>query len=135
MRLHEYVMENTRRGACQCGRCFDAPPNPEEVQPDGHTANLMFFKVAKTDNADKDQFVSLVNKQFPHWLDGEERSYMKIGGEMGDQGLALMTMGLGKLLGVWDLITPELLGIPNDLAMQMAGAGFVIIQASNNKQG
>lgn len=131
MKLREYVYENAIRGTCQCGRCIDAPDNPEKIQPNGHTANLIFFEVAKSDNAEKDRFIELVEEQYPHWLDGEEYNYMRIGGEMGDQGLALMTMGLGKLLGAWDLITPELLGIPGDLVMQMAGAGFVIIQANS----
>lgn len=129
MRLREYVRENAERGACQCGKCFDAPENPEEKQPNGHTADLVFFKVALSEKADKNTFLELVKEQYPQWLDGEEHNYMKIGGEMGDQGLALMTMGMGELLGVWELITPKILGLPDELVKMMAGQGFVIIQA------
>jgi hypothetical protein len=31
--IREYVMAHAERGACKCGRCFDAPPNPEQHQP------------------------------------------------------------------------------------------------------
>ncbi len=43
-------------------------------------------------------------------------------------------MGLGSLLGLWQLLTPyTVLGKDTapELAMQMAGVGFVSIQAEN----
>ncbi len=129
MKLRDYVTENAERGACQCGKCFDAPENPEEHQPNGHTADLVFFEVALKNGADKDIFLELVKEQYPQWLDGEEHNYMKVGAEMGDQGLALMTMGMGKLLGAWELITPAMLGVDGGLAKMMAAQGFVSIQA------
>jgi len=130
MKLCDYVLTHTKRGACTCGKCFDAPENPKQNQPDGHTVNLTFFKIA-AESANKDEFLFLVQKEHPEWLDGEEHSYFQIGADMGDQGIALMTIGLGHLLGVWKALSPDTLmpSLPEDLKLQMAGAGMVSLQA------
>ena len=65
-------------------------------------------------------------------FDGEEHSYLELGGWIGDQGFALMLMGLGTLLGLWKLLTPRTMlpaGMPEDLIMEMAGSGMVAIKA------
>jgi len=136
MSLSEYVTEHTIRGACRCGKCIDAPLNPDELQPDsGHTADLTFFKVAKKGNPEKDEFEKLVKSEFPHWLDGEEHSYLETGADIGDQGLALMAMGLGSILGVWDLLTPETLMpfLDDDMKKQMAGTGYITIKSKKQE--
>ena len=131
MNLANYVWAHAVRGACTCGKCFDAPENPEEKQPIGHTVNLTFFKVASR-GGNRDEFLSLVQKEYPDWLDGKEHSYLQVGGDMGDQGIALMTIGLGHLLGVWKALTPDTLMsfLPEDLKQQMAGQGMVSLQFS-----
>lgn len=126
-KLYEYVAAHAVRGDCTCGKCIDAAADPK--QPSGHTADLIFFKVAAKD-ADADTMRALICAEQPHWLDGKEHSYLQTGGDMGDQGIALMTMGLGAILGLWKLLTPNMLPIPDDLKMQMAGMGYVIIQAT-----
>lgn len=129
MKLHEYVRHHVVRGACQCGRCIDAPSNPEQKQPDGHTADLVFFKIATRNSPSKDDFENLVKAEFPQWLDGNEHNYLEIGADIGDQGLGMMTMGLGSLLGTWTLLTPAMLpGLTEDLIMQMAGMGAITVQ-------
>lgn len=132
MGLREYVVKNVIRGACTCGRCVDAPENPEEKQPSGHTADLIFFKVAQNfaGDADVGAFRALVEEEYPHWLDGTEHSYLEIGADVGDQGLALMTMGLGELLGVWKLLTPESIMpfLGRDLKLRMAQTGMITIR-------
>ena len=65
-------------------------------------------------------------------FDGEEHNYIELGGWIGDQGLALLTMALGDMLGVWTLMTPtSMLGeiVPKDLRMNMASSGMVSIKA------
>ena len=42
----------------------------------------------------------------------------------------MMAMGLGAILGTWKLMTPAMLDIPDDLKIQMAGVGFITIQAA-----
>lgn len=134
-KLAEYVMSHVDRGACQCGKCFDAPANPEEKQPLGHTADLVFFKVSAVNEPKADELRALIAQHKGDYepvnpLDGKEHNYLELGGYMGDQGLALMLMGLGSLLGLWRLLTPKSLGLPDDLAMQMAGSGMISVQAT-----
>ena len=130
MQLVDYVLAHAEAGACTCGRCMDAPENPSEKQPEGHTVNLTFFKVAAK-GGNKEEFLSLVKTEHPEWLDGKEHSYLQIGFDMGDQGLALMTIGLGHLFGVWQALSPDTMmpSLPSDLKQQMAGAGMVSLQA------
>lgn len=129
--LNEFVMKHCERGACTCGKCIDAPKNPEENQPSGHTEDLVFFKVKILGEPDKNQFLNLIKNEHPQWLDGEEHSYLEMGGDVGDQGLALMTMGLGKLIGAWELSTPNMISsISDELRKQMAGAGMITIKVT-----
>ncbi len=127
MNLVEFVQRHSVRGACTCGRCIDAPENPVEQQPNGHTADLVFFKVAAANDPVREDFEALVYPRFPHWLDGKGHNYLEMGGDMGDQGIALQTMGLGTILGTWELLTPHNLGITGDDAMELAGRGMVVV--------
>lgn len=54
-------------------------------------------------------------------------SYIEVGGEIGDQGAAFQLFALGKVLGLWDVITPKSLGVEGDAARKMAGSGFIMI--------
>lgn len=132
------MSEYAERGACRCGKCADAPPNPDQQQPKGHTADMMFFEVSAKNGADPEKLRELVKGNHGgvfgsvDMFDGQEHSYLEVGGWIGDQGLALMLMGLGTVLGLWKLLTPKtLLGntLPKELQMQMAGQGYVSIQA------
>lgn len=131
MNLIDYVLANSVRGACQCGACLDAPPDPETHQPPddpAHTVNLTFFKVARIEGADAGTFRKLVEAEHPGWLDGNEHSYIEMGSDMGDQGIALQTIGLGHVLGVWKALSPDtMLGntLPPELKMTLAGSGLV----------
>ncbi len=131
MSLSDYVLAHTERGPCTCGKCFDAPENPEERQPTGHTVNLTFFQVASK-GGDKDEFLVLVREEHPDWLDGKEHNYLQVGSDMGDQGLALMTIGFGHLLGVWKALSPDTVMpfLPEDLKQKMASQGMVSLRYS-----
>ena len=54
-------------------------------------------------------------------------SYIEVGAEIGDQEAAFRLFALGKVLGLWGLITPELLRFTGPEADDMAGRGFVMI--------
>lgn len=131
-KLTEYILKYASRGDCTCGKCIDAPDNPK--QPNGHTVNMTFFKVAANEGADAKMFQSLVELDFLHWLDGKEHNYLTIGGELGDQGIAIMCVGLGHLLGVWKALTPDTVMpfMPEGMKHQMAGMGMVSLQANKN---
>lgn len=54
-------------------------------------------------------------------------SYIEVGGEIGDQGAAFQLFAAGKVLELWDVITPSKLGITGPQAREMAGGGFVMM--------
>ena len=136
IKLADYVATFATRGACTCGKCIDAPPNPEQHQPDGHTIDVHFFKVTVEEGAKAEDFKNFVQQDFPHWLDGEEHNYLECGADIGNQGLALMAFGLGHLLGVWELLSPDILMpfLPEDIRKQMAGMGMITINTKAKQE-
>ncbi len=60
-------------------------------------------------------------------------SYIEVGAEVGSQDVALRLFALGKVLGLWDIITPEKLGIKGKEADELAGSGFVMITGFKNE--
>ena len=89
--------------------------------------------MAKKNGADAKVFKSAVEKEYPHWLDGKEHNYIQIGGELDDQGVALMTIGLGHLLGVWEVFTPETIVpfLDDIIKQQMAARGMISFKANS----
>ena len=133
MDIREYVSKHVVRGECNCGLCADRGDRPD---PEGHTVSVGFFKVAATENPTAEEFKQLATQAHGEFLDcnpfdGKEHSYMELGAWIGDQGLALMFMGLGTLLGVFKILTPAILGLKEDdpLFQQMAGQGFITVQS------
>lgn len=132
--LIDYIQKHIVRGACTCGRCIDAPENPEEKQPNGHTANVHFFKVALQGEPDAEKLKELIKSHGGVFnkvdlFDGKEHNYMELGGWIGDQGLALTLMGMGEILNLWELLTPEKM-MPQmpDMWDMLAGNGMVAIK-------
>jgi hypothetical protein len=54
-------------------------------------------------------------------------SYIELGAEIGDQGQALRLFALGKVLGLWDVMTPATLKIYGVQAELAAGQGLIYI--------
>lgn len=135
--LVDYVQAFVIRGACTCGKCCDSGPQPEKHQPDGHTADVYFFQVAAAPEADASALRRLIAEHKGVFgecnpLDGHDHSYIELGGWIGDQGLALMLMGLGTVLGLWQMLTPKMLpGLNKNLMDMMAGHGMVSIKCDN----
>lgn len=133
MSIIQYIQDHTQRGECQCGLCRDHDGNPE---PKGHTADLVFFKMAAVNYPSADDFKRLTKEHPGDFsncdpFDGAEHSYLELGGWIGDQGAAMLYMGLGHILGLFDLLTPKtIMGLDGALAMEMAGMGYVSIKAS-----
>lgn len=141
--LVKFVMEHAIRGACTCGKCSDAPANPEQLQPEtpkapNHTADMIFFKVAAKPNTDADVLRTLIKENKAgafcdcDLFDGNEHNYIELGGWIGDQGLALQLMGLGTVLGLWNLLSPLTMlpgmNLPEHVIKAMAGQGMLAIQ-------
>lgn len=135
IKLIEYVQQHAQRGECQCGKCIDKGDKPD---PAGHTADVHFFKVALNDSPKREEFEALVREnevgEFAtvDLFDGKEHGYIELGGWIGDQGGALMLMGIGALLGSWRLLTPETVFgklVDKEILDRMAGMGMIAIQA------
>ena len=102
-----------------------------------HTADLIFFKVSKREGADAKEFKKLARAHAGEFrecdpFDGKEHGYQELGAWIGDQGMAMMFMGLGHLLGIFDLLTPRTILPPDlaeEMAMQMAQSGMVTVKA------
>lgn len=125
--LIEYIIAHTQACSCRCEQCITAGP---EKLPN-HGVDMVFFDVSLQNNPDPETLKKLISEHDGdisfNPMDGKEHSYIEVGFWLGDQGFALRLMGLGKLLGLWKLMTPKMIGIDDDLAMQMAGAGYVSI--------
>lgn len=129
--LADYVIGHTVRGECKCGRCIDVASQPD---PHGHTADLIFFKTALNGEPSSEELRKLIAGHSPNHgeaidlFDGKEHGFAEIGAWLGSQEVALLLMGLGSLLGLWTLMTPRTVlppGLPDDLVMKMAQAGYV----------
>ena len=132
--LLEYMAEHTQRGACMCGECTDARKDADKHQPLGHTSNVEFFKVTLVDEPDADTLKHLIKVHKGEFLDvdvfdGAEHNFLDIGAWIGDQSAGLCLMGMGELLGLWALLTPTSMGMPEDTRMYMAQNGMVSIKA------
>ena len=132
--LIQFVRKHATRGACQCGRCITSEGTAEK--PVGHTVNLTFFEVGKSGDPDAETFKKLVQEAGIMPPTGQEVSYLQLGGDIGDQGTALLTMGLGHLLGAWQVLSPDLLmpSLPAALKKKMAAQGMVSIIRPKEKK-
>lgn len=54
-------------------------------------------------------------------------SYIELGGEVGDQMMALMLMAIGEAADLWTVITPKTVHVGGEAADNLAGRGFVMI--------
>lgn len=132
--LVQYVKDHTLRSACTCGKCVDAGDPNVYLLP--HTINMYFFDVCAVNNPIKEEFLALIAKHEGAFnemnpLEGEH-SYIEVGGWIGDQGLGMQFMALGKLLDLWNVMHPGLILDVNiaeqkQLADMMAGRGMVSI--------
>lgn len=101
-------------------------------------ADVIFFGVRKGPGATAETLKAAVSAHKGEFcdvnpLDGQEHSYLELGGWVGDQGAALDLIGLGAALGAWKLLTPKtVLGdlCPPDMVQHMAGMGMVSMQAA-----
>jgi len=130
MTIDEYINKHTGR-LCAC--CAEK----EDNEPDTAVIDVVFFKMMALGDPKAEELRELVkNYESPYGpidlFDGNEHSYLEIGGLFGDQGLALRLMGLGDILGLWKLMTPRTIRgatLPKDLVERMAGVGYVTIMA------
>lgn len=107
-----------------------AMPPADEIPPTSEAVDVHFIKIAvdKTKaEARRAEVVGLLDAYPDPATLASGPSYIAVGAELGDQGAAFQLFALGKVLGLWEIISPEALGFSGDMADQMAGAGMVMI--------
>lgn len=143
--LAKYVIEHCVRGDCMCGECTDV--SAKKFQPDGYTADVQFFKVALKNSgltdADKEimrnDFIQLIKNHKGIYrdidiFDGNEYNFIDIGAWIGNQGIALTLMGMGELLGMWKVATPNRVApdFSEETRSMLAEAGYISIIVEMN---
>lgn len=128
------LVEQIKRGATELtgGGVVEifAMPHQSEAPATIEKVDLEFLVVgvdrAKAEPL-KDELLALLRTYpQPERLAGGP-SYIEVGAEIGDQGAAFQLFALGKVLGLWDVITPAKLGMTGDAARDLAGRGFIMI--------
>ena len=138
--LIEYVRAHAIRGECRCGDCLDRGGAPG---PAGHTVDLVFFSAGRQGEPTAEAFRHLTRAHAPVYgaacdpLDGEQHGVTELGAFLGDQDLALLYMGLGTLLGIFELLTPKnmLPHLPQEMQMEIAKLGMVTVVAKSQRPG
>lgn len=109
---------------------LDIMPKESDARVDLGRVDLHFLTIGvdkQKAEQHKEELIRLLNDYpKPERLAGGP-SYIEVGAEIGDQGAAFQLFALGKILGLWDVITPDSMGMDGDLADQMAGSGFIMI--------
>lgn len=107
-----------------------AMPHESEAGPNLEKVDVWFMTIGVHRAAAetyRDELIGLL-LNYPNAKElADGPSYIAVGATLGDQGAAFQLFALGKVLGLWDVITPNGLGITDpELARQMAGAGYVL---------
>lgn len=122
-----YILGYSERRACTCNACFGSNPDSEAR----HFTLNGFFPVKIVGNPTKEKFTQLAEAAGV-WPYNTEMSYIQMGAELGDQGLALQAMAMGDLLKAWVMMTPRrILGnlINEQTEKSMLGMGMVTVKA------
>ncbi|QPF81708.1 hypothetical protein IC762_12490 [Bradyrhizobium genosp. L] len=109
---------------------FDMMPPANDAPDDLVKVDLEFLVIGVNKveaEKHKAELVNLLNEYpDPASLAGGP-SYITVGAEIGDQGAAFQLFALGKVLGLWDVITPAMFGMKGEEATQAAGSGFIMM--------
>lgn len=109
---------------------IDAMPHVDEAKPNIEKVDMEFLVIGVDKvraEAHRAELVELLGK-YPH----PDRlaagpSYIEVGAEIGNQAAAFQLFALGKVLGLWEVITPALFGMTGEEARQAAGAGYIMM--------
>lgn len=109
---------------------FDMMPHTNEAPPELIKVDMEFLTIGvdkmKAESHKAELVEILKTYPRPDRLAGG-LSYIEVGAEIGDQGAAFQLFAFGKVLGLWDVITPAAMGFTGEEARQMAGQGFVMM--------
>lgn len=126
------LVEEAKRGELKSGGVLEiyAMPHESEAATDIEKVDMEFLvigvdkKKAEDNRAD---FIELMDSYpEPNRL-AAGPSYIEVGAEIGGQGAAFQLFALGKVLGLWDVITPARLGLKGEAAKRAAGNGYIMM--------
>lgn len=131
-RKGDVITERTTEGGMKVIEVYGYPPKPEHER----LIDLHFIWVGGVEGNSPEHLRDLFEAAL-EYKNGEfgaidrDRakggpSYIEWGGWLGSQDIALQMLGLGELLGWWEVVTPERLGMPPDVADMMAGQGMIM---------
>lgn len=128
--LLDYIENHTERGACRCSACCGRVYASAPL----HSVDVHFFWVRVRGTPDADKLRELL-RWYPY-LDRLEGgpTYIEMGAALGDQELALRLIALGKLVGLWDVITPAAFGYEGAPAQELARSGLVLCTGLKKKE-
>lgn len=109
---------------------IDAMPHANEARADIEKVDCEFVVIGvdrKKAEARKGDLIEILNSYPQPERLASGPSYIEVGGEIGDQGAAFQLFALGKVLGLWDVITPATFGMTGEEARRAAGAGYVMM--------
>jgi hypothetical protein len=107
-----------------------AMPHESEAKPEIEKVDCCFLVIGvdkQKAEQHREELIEILNTYPDLNRLSQGPSYIEVGGVIGDQGAAFQLFALGKVLGLWQLITPELFGFTGEKALQMAGSGMVMI--------
>lgn len=127
LRKGEVVEDEVRDGLNV--RSIYAMPHESEAKPEVEKVDCEFLTIGVDKAAAQRHKAELIEilKTYPNDRLAAGPSYIEVGGEIGDQGAAFQLFALGKVLGLWDVITPKTFGLAGEQARQAAGAGYIMI--------
>ena len=135
--LPEYLEEYANLEPCECKKCKDR----NHALPDntGHTADVLFHQISANKGAYKHTLAKLIREYADQFklcdpLDGERHDHHELEKWLGTHDMALKLMGLGAVLGLFNLTTPRTIlpakhNVPLKLAKIMSEKGFLYITA------
>ena len=110
-----------------------AMPHQSEASADLEQVDCHFMIIgvnkAKAEEV-RDELVLLLY-DYPGSRLAEGLSFIEVGGMLGDQEMAFRLFALGKVLGFWEIITPEFLGVIGSDADELAGSGMIFTSGYN----
>ncbi len=111
-----------------------AMPHEDEIDGAVERRDMHFVTVAISKER-----LEVVKDEIEAWCDEHANdlvngpSYIALGGILGSQDLALMLMAVGDVLGYWEVITPERLGLEGEAARRAAGIGYIMTTGYKGK--
>ena len=109
---------------------IDAMPHVDEAMPSLELVDMEYLTVGvdkQEAEKRKEDLISILDSYPEPERLSAGPSYIEVGAVVGDQGAALQLFALGKVLGLWEILTPRTFGINGERVMELAGLGFLMI--------